>query len=385
MQLSSQKHLFNIPENVTYLNIASLSPSFKAIEEAGINAVLKKNRPYLITGSDFFDPVTELRELFARLIDADHVDRIATIPSVSYGLANVANNITLKKTDEVLIIDEQFPSNYYIWKKLTDRYHAKLKILKAPNTKIRQGKEWNERILEAINEHTALVAMGHVHWSNGTLFDLKAIRKKTHEHNALLVIDGSQSVGAFPFSIKEIQPDALIAAGYKWLFGPYGGALGYYGSYFDHGNPIEENWVNRLGSEDFSRLTTYQSEYKPMAHRYSTGESGSFIYVQMRIAALKQLLEWKPEPIQEYCKKLTQKPVEQLKALGCFIEDDDARSHHMFGVELPQHFNAELLKQTFAENQVYVSFRGRYLRLSCHLFNTEKDFEVLIRCMKSVL
>jgi selenocysteine lyase/cysteine desulfurase len=227
--------------------------------------------------------------------------------------------------------------------------------------------------------------MGQVHWSNGTLFDLKTIREKTSTVDSLLIIDGSQSVGAFPFSVKDIQPDALIVAGYKWLFGPYGGAFGYYGSYFDQGNPIEENWINRLNSEDFAGLTSYQSEYKPMAQRYAVGESGSFIYVQMRIAALKQILAWQPNHIQEYCKELTKEPVAQLRNLGCYIEEDNARSHHMFGVEFPAHLDVEQLKATLKEHQVFVSFRGHYMRISCHLFNTSKDFDVLVNCVASVL
>ncbi len=385
MSLQNQKHLFKIPEDITYLNIASLSPSFHSVEKAGIDAVLKKNTPHLTKVVDFYNPVIELRKLFAELIDANNHERIATIPSVSYGMANVANNISLKSTDEVIIVDEQFPSNYYVWKKLVDLYGANLKVIKAPDTKIHRGKLWNEEILNAINKNTALVAMGNVHWSNGTLFDLKAIREKTNLHNSLLIIDGSQSIGAFPFSIKEIQPDALICAGYKWLFGPYGSAFAYYGPYFDHGNPIEENWLNRKNSEDFTRLTKYESEYKPMANRYSVGESGSFIYVQMRMAALKQLLVWKPSQIQEYCKQLTQPYAKTLRKLGCYIEDDEYRTHHMFGVELPEQVNIELLKQKFSEQNIYVSFRGNYLRLSCHLYNTKNDFDKLVLCIESVL
>jgi len=385
MSLTSQKHLFDIPEDVTYLNTTALSPAFAAIEDAGVRAVLKKSRPYLTTVDDFFNPVIELRELFAELIDAEHVDRVVTIPSVSYGFANVANNIALKPTDEVLIIDEQFPSNYYVWKKLTDQHGATLKIIKAPDIKSNRGQQWNTSILESINENTALVAMGQVHWSNGTLFDLKAIRKKTQEVNSLFVIDGSQSIGAFPFSIQDIQPDALIVAGYKWLFGPYGGAFGYYGSYFDNGNPIEENWINRYNSEDFTGLTSYESEYKPLAQRYAVGESGSFIYVQMRIVALKQLLKWQPDQIQEYCKGITKEAVAQLRALGCYIEEDDARSHHMFGIEFPPNLDVEQLKAKLKKQQIYVSFRGHYMRISCHLFNTEKDFEKLVKCIESAI
>ena len=385
MSLQHQKHLFDIPEEITYLNIAAQSPSFKAIYEAGLEGLKQKNRPYSITISDYFEPVTELKKLFAELVDVDDYNRIATIPAVSYGIATVANNIKLNAGDEIIVIHEQFPSNIYAWQKLADKYNAVIKTIKAPNTDVNRVKQWNESIIDAITDKTAVVAMGNIHWSNGSLFDLKTIRKKTKTHNALLIIDGSQSVGVLPFSVKEIQPDALICAGYKWLFGPYGCAYAYYGAYFDNGVPIEENWSNRLNSENFSGLTNYESQYKPLANRYSVGESGNFIYVRMQIAALKQVIEWSPKKTQEYCKSISADAVKDLRALGCVIEDDNYRSHHLFGIKLPDDLDVTILKSALAEQHIFVSFRGNYIRISCHLFNTSEDFKKLVACMSSVL
>jgi len=385
MSLQHQKHLFDIPEDITYLNIAAQSPSFKAIYEAGLEGLKQKNRPYSITISDYFEPVTELKKLFAELVDVDDYNRIATIPAVSYGIATVANNIKLNAGDEIIVIHEQFPSNIYAWQKLADKYNAVIKTIKAPNTDVNRVKQWNESIIDAITDKTAVVAMGNIHWSNGSLFDLKTIRQKTKTHNALLIIDGSQSVGVLPFSVKEIQPDALICAGYKWLFGPYGCAYAYYGAYFDNGVPIEENWSNRLNSENFSGLTNYESQYKPLANRYSVGESGNFIYVRMQIAALKQVIEWSPKKIQEYCKSISADAVKDLRALGCVIEDDNYRSHHLFGIKLPDDLDVNILKSALAEQHIFVSFRGNYIRISCHLFNTSEDFKKLVACMSSVL
>ena len=385
MDAGQQKQLFDIPEDICYLNTASLSPSFKAIEKAGIEAVLQKSRPYLISSSDFFDPVIELKKRFAKIIEVSDFERIASIPSVSYGIATVANNIKLNVGDTVVLLQEQFPSNYYSWKKLTDKYQANLKIVEAPNTKINRGKLWNKAILDAIDDSTAVVAMGNIHWSSGVLFDLKAIREKTRQHHALLIIDGSQSIGALPFSVKEIQPDALICAGYKWLFGPYGCAYAYYGSYFDNGDPLEENWTNRLDSHKAQDLTQYQSAYKPLANRYVAGESGSFIYVKMQLEALKQVISWTPQAVQDYCKNISSQAVTDLRSLGCYIEDDHYRSHHLFGLKLPETVDAKKFKKALYEKNIFVSFRGDYVRLSCHFFNTEKDFEKFINCLKSVL
>ncbi|MEO8773047.1 MAG: aminotransferase class V-fold PLP-dependent enzyme, partial [Gelidibacter sp.] len=373
MDASQQKQLFDIPENMCYLNTASLSPSFRAVENAGIEAVLRKSRPYLIPPSDFFEPVIELKKSFAHLIDTNEFERIASIPSVSYGIATVTNNIRLNAGDTVVLMQEQFPSNYYSWKKLADKYQAHLKIVSAPETKANRGKLWNDAILEAIDESTAVVAMGHIHWSSGVLFDLKAIRKKTQQHNALLIIDGSQSIGALPFSTKDIQPDALICAGYKWLFGPYGCGYAYFGPYFDHGEPLEENWTNRLDSHKTHDLTEYQAEYKPLANRYDVGESGSFIYVKMQLEALKQVNLWTPQTVQNYCREISEKAVKDLRTLGCYIEDDLYRSHHLFGLRLPEMVDAKKFKKALFEQNIFVSFRGPYVRLSCHFFNTEKD------------
>ena len=178
MKLQNQKHLFSIPEEITYLNIASQSPSFKTVEQAGIEGVLEKSHPFKITGDSYFEPVKKVKQLFAKLIDVDDYNRIANIPSASYGLATVAKNITLKKNDEILLVESQFPSNYYVWEKLAHKFDAKLKIIAMPKSTENRGKIWNESILSAISENTKVIALGNIHWANGTLFDLKSIRKK---------------------------------------------------------------------------------------------------------------------------------------------------------------------------------------------------------------
>jgi len=373
MALTSQEHLFSIAKEVTYLNTASFSPAFKSVEAAGIAAIKRKSQPELRQNSDLFEPTIALRKLFAQLIDEDDYNRVVTMPSVSYGMANVANNVQLKAGEEIIIVEEQFPSNYYIWEHLAKENNAKIITVKQPN----DAKDWNAAILNAITDKTALVTIGHIHWANGILFDLKAIRAKTKIHNALLIIDGSQSIGALPFSIKGIQPDALVCAGYKWLFGPYGCALAYYGPYFDHGKPIEQNWANRLGSENLSGLTQYQSEYKTKANRYAMGESGSFIYVKMQTAALKEILNIDLHAFQNYCASISERNLKVLNTSGFTSEHPDIRAKHLFGIKIPESIDKEHLQHTLKANNIYLSFRGEYMRVSCHLFNTEAHFDKL--------
>lgn len=380
MALQDLKDQFDFPDEVAYLNTAGFSPTFKSVEKAGFDAIKRKSRPDFYKASDLFNPVIELRKLFAKVIDADDYNRVVTIPSVSYGLANVAKNITLQKGDEILLLDEQFPSNVYIWKALANTFHAKIVTVKQPE----DNSDWNTEILNAISDKTALVAMGQIHWTNGVIFNLKVIREKTIQHNALFIIDGSQSIGALPFSIKEIKPDALICAGYKWLFGPYGCAYAYYGDYFDNGKPIEENWSIRLGSEDFSKLTRYQSEYKPLANRYSVGQSGSLIYVQMQTAALNEILKINPEDLQDYCHSISKNALKKLNEIGFYSSPEAIRAKHLFGIKIPKNADIDRLKNKLKIANIIVSFRGEYMRISCHLFNTKEHFEKLVKTITLV-
>jgi len=278
------------------------------------------------------------------------------------------------------LLEEQFPSNVYIWKELADKFDAKIVTVKQPE----HNSDWNTEVLKAISDKTAVVAMGQIHWVNGIQFDLKAIREKTTQHNALLIIDGSQSIGALPFSIKEVQPDALVCAGYKWLFGPYGCAYAYYGEHFDNGKPIEENWSIRLGSENLAGLTKYQSEYKPLAQRYTAGESASFIYVKMQIAALKEILKINPEDLQDYCNSITQDALKKIRDLGFYSDPVHIRAKHLFGIKIPKTVDIDRLKNELKAANINVSFRGEYMRLSCHLFNTKGHFEKLVKTIALV-
>lgn len=378
--MQSQKHLFSLPDSVTYINAAYMAPQLKSVEQVGLQSVLKKGNPTQIKPTDFFTDRQLLKQRFAQLVDAPDWQNCAIIPSVSYGIATVAKNIHLDKDDTVLLIDEQFPSNVYVWKERAKINGAHVELVAPPPTFENRAQLWNEDILNKISPQTKVVAMGQVHWADGTLFDLKAIRKQCDVVGAKLIIDGTQSVGALPFSVQEIQPDALICAGYKWLMGPYSIGMAYYADTLLDGEPLEYNWINRKNSEDFSQLVNYQEAYQPKADKYCVGESSNFILVPMFIAAIEQLLDWGVPNIQNYCNHITTRAITQLQDKGCFIEEDTHRGHHLFGIYLPEHMDIEALKNRFREKGISVGFRGNAIRVAPHLYNTEADFEKLVSC-----
>ncbi|MFT6336705.1 MAG: selenocysteine lyase/cysteine desulfurase [Halioglobus sp.] len=379
--LQNQSHLFSLEEGHTYLNGAYMSPQLKSVEAIGIESLKSKGRPYLISGEDFFSGRKKLRVKFAELVEVSDYNQAAIIPSVSYGIAVVTKNISLEKGAEILVVDEQFPSHIYSWQKLADKYDAVLKTVSSPPVGEGRGKRWNKAILDAMNKKTAVVAMPHVHWADGTLFGLINIRSKATEVGAKLVIDGTQSVGALPFSVKEIQPDALIVGGYKWMLGPYALGMAYFHESFNDGQPLEENWINRKNSEDFSNLTNYQSDYQPGADRFSMGESSNFNLTPMLSRSIEQLLDWGQDNIQSYCKSITDRGIDILRSKGCFVEDEAYRGNHLFGVYLPSHVDKNAIIQRLMDNNIYVSYRGDAIRVSPNVYNSEGEFLKFVDCI----
>jgi selenocysteine lyase/cysteine desulfurase len=378
--LANQKHLFNLSDEVTYLNCATMSAQLKSVEKIGIENLQKKSNPYLIESRHFFEDRKLLKQRFSKLIGCPTPESVVIIPSVSYGIATAVKNIPFKSGDEIILLQEQFPSNYYAWKALEQSHGVKLKVIKAPELTLGRGKRWNEQILEAINSRTKVVAMPNVHWADGTCFDLKAIRNRTNDVGAFLIIDGTQSIGALPFSVSEIKPDALICAGYKWLMGAYGLGMAYFGEKFYEGVPIENNWINHQGSEDFTNLIHYNENFKPMATRFDMGESSNFIHVPMLSEGIRQLNEWTPAAIQEYCRAISETALSSLSDHGYFIEDSNYRAHHLFGIYSLKAKPIKELKSLLSAANIHVSYRGNAIRVSPNVYNLTNDIEKLVSC-----
>jgi selenocysteine lyase/cysteine desulfurase len=380
--MKNQKHLFQLPEGIHYLNCAYMSPLLKSVEEKGIEGMRKKRNPISIKPVDFFTEANHLRTKYGRLINAPAA-QIAIHPAVSYGMNSVINNIPYVKGQHALTISEEFPSCYYSAKRWCQKYGAELRIIARNDDLPQKGRDWNERILGAINRDTAFVVMASVHWMNGTKFDLEAIGNRCREVGARLLIDGSQSVGALAIDVQKYHIDALVCAAYKWLMGPYSTALSFIGEDFNDGIPLEESWMTRSNAERFDQLTKYVEGYKPGATRFDVGQSSNFIAVPMLNEALDQLLEWGIDNIQAYGKVLSAPLIEYFREKNVPVDDEIHRAFHLMGMQLPSHLDGEFLVGELQKRNVFVSLRGSNIRISVNVFNTEEDIAQLIAALES--
>ncbi|HSS66880.1 MAG TPA: aminotransferase class V-fold PLP-dependent enzyme [Gammaproteobacteria bacterium] len=376
--LPSQRHLFDIPDDVAYLNCAYMAPLMRAACDAGERGIHCKRHPWLITSRDFFTESERIRTLFAQLVNADSED-VAIVPSASYGVAAAARNLPLRANQRALVLEEQFPSNVYAWKASCQSAGAELVAVKRP-----VNGDWTAAVLDALDERVAVAALPQCRWTDGALLDLERISAACRESGTALVLDLTQSLGAMPFDVTRIRPDFVVTAGYKWLLGPYSLGFLYVGAGHRHGEPLEHNWIARAGSEDFSALVAYRDDFQPGARRFDMGERANFHLLPMGIAALHQILEWGVDRIAQTLAVRTREIAERAASVGLDCLDERQRAGHFLGLGFPQGIPPGLA-ESLARRGVYVSVRGDTVRVTPHLYNTGEDVDRLLTALEALI
>jgi len=372
--IPNQKDLFSIPAGVNFLNCANMAPQLNAITDAGLESVRQKNTPWKIQSDDWFTNAERLRALAAQLCNASPED-MALIPATSYGIAIAAQNVPVQAGQNIVLLAQEYPSNVYAWWELAQAHALSI-------TTVEKGENgWTETILAAINSRTAVVSVPNCHWTDGSLIDLVQIGEKVRQVGACLIVDASQSLGAYPIDVKAVQPDFMVIVGYKWLIGPYAAGYFYVAPRWQQGKPIENSWLNRKGSEDFARLVDYQPAYKAGARRYDTGEFPNFVLLPMAVAALEQILHWRIAEIQATLGQLTQRLADSAASMGYQVTTADQRVSHMVGIRSPQPFSPTLKDRLTREN-VFVGFRGDSIRVAPYLYNSPEDIDQLLRILQ---
>ncbi len=375
--IPNQRDGFSLPPDVAYLNCAYTAPLMKSAEAAGRRALAQKAAPWELTAGHFFETIHENRRLFAALVGSA-AENVALIPSVSYGVALAVRNLPVAAGQKIVLLQDQFPSNVYAWRRRALETGAALTTVARPG-----NGDWTSALLDVIDRDCAIAALPHCHWTDGTLIDLTAVGARCREVGAAMVVDGTQSLGAMPFAVADIQPDFLITTTHKWLLGPYSFGFCYIAPRWqENGVPLEENWLNREGSEDFARLVDYRSAYQPGALRFDCGEASNFILAPVAAAALRQILDWEVGAIAATLKIRTDAIAARAHAVGLEAAPAAFRAPHLIGLHLSTPPPPDLPNRLAAAG-VYVSVRGSAIRVAPHLYNTEEDIDKLFDALPS--
>ena len=364
-------------EDATYLNLAGQSPMPKVSIRAVQAALEAKKYPHQKPDSTFFEVPNRIRASIAKLIGGK-AEEIALTSGASAGAIAVAYGLAWKPGDEIVTAKGEFPLQYTAWKPMEEREGLKLKIV-APRERFISVDD----LIAAMTPKTRLVSVSMVRYDDGSLLDAPRIAAACREQGALLLLDVSQCCGALPMDVNQLGADFLVCAGYKWLLSPFG--TGFFWVKSEHLNMVRPGpfyWMAVAGSDNFAALNFEDPKPAASAKRWDAPEWAS--YFNFNLAAMDTSVDFVvrmgPELVAAHNRKLIEFMFEHLPKDRCVPASPlDAAQRGPYGCFAARNREktAELYQHLRREN-IVVSLREGNIRVSPHLYNTERDIDRLI-------
>ncbi|KMO28352.1 aminotransferase class V-fold PLP-dependent enzyme [Methylobacterium aquaticum] len=366
--LPCQRHLFEVPDDISYLDAAAWSPLPRSVREAGEAGLLVKSRPWAHPREAVPAQAERARAAAARLIGAA-TDDVAIVGSVSHAMATVAANLAVVPGGRVLRVADEFPSLCYAFDRLARATGLIVEEVSRP-----EDGDWTAALLAAIGRAgappLAIATLTPLHWTDGGLIDLDRLAPAVHAAGAALVIDATQAAGVLPVDVGRWRPDFLAFPTYKWTLGPYALAFLYAAPHRQDGVPIEENTGNRSPASG--------------ARRYDRGELNDPVLLPMAATGLELVLSWDVPAVADRLRRLTDRLAEDLVGLGLAAAAAHLRAPHIVGLRAPGGVPPGLTDR-LRRDGVYASERSGALRLSPHVWADERDVERCVAALRRSL
>ncbi len=364
-------------EDATYLNLAGQSPMPKVSIRAVQAALEAKKYPHQKPDSTFFEVPNRIRASIATLIGGKP-EEIALTSGASAGVAAVAYALTWKPGDEVITAKGEFPLQYTAWKPMEEREGLKLKIV-SPRERFINADD----LIAAITPRTRVVSVSMVRYDDGSLLDAARVADACHKQGALLLLDASQCCGAMPMDVNQLGADFIVSAGYKWLLGPFG--TGFFWAKSEHLAMVRPGpfyWMAVMGSDNFAALNFENPKPSASAKRWDSPEWASYFNFNLTAmdVSVDFVVRMGPELVAAHNKNLIELMFERLPK-DRFVPASplDAARRGPYGcfAARSKEKTAEVYQHLRKEN-VVVSLREGNIRVSPHLYNTERDIDRLI-------
>jgi cysteine desulfurase/selenocysteine lyase len=361
-----------------YLDAASIGPLPRRTVQVLDAFNQRRSRPWELGPADLFDLFTLSRARIARLVNADSSE-IALAPNTSFGLGLAARALPLAPGDVIVASEREFPSNIYPWMRLEDR-GVRLELV--PVTA--EGWPDEARLLERIEDpRVRILAVSLTQFSNGYTVDLDALSRATRRTGTMLVVDAIQAVGQLPVDLARTPVDLLSCGGQKWLLSPWGSGFVYVRrELIERLDPAITGWMAFEGTDDFSRLTTYNPSLRPDARRFElitlpfqdfAGMNASLeLLHEVGIGRIAEHLRGLHAPVLGWARRRGVRVTSPVDHRGsgilCVAPDDPAAVHHA-------------LRQA----GVSCSLREGSLRLSPHCYTNLQDMERVAEVLEASL
>ena len=363
---------FPLDEDLIYLNHAAVSPWPQRCCEVVKRFAEENTRTGAYHYPDWAKQETHLREQLRQLINAQSIDDIALLKNTSEALSVVAHGLSWSQGDNIIISDQEFPSNRMVWESLQSQGVELRQIDLASSTSPEQA------LIDAMDKQTRLLSISSVQYASGLRLDLRQLGHVCRQQNVLFCVDAIQSVGALQTDVEEMQADFVMADGHKWMLGPEGLAF-----FYSRPAAREQLKLHQFGwhmAEDYLNFDNRDWQVAHSARRFECG-SPNMLGIQALSASLSLLLEIGMEVVERQLLDNTRHLFAGLKAtknLSILSNTDEGR---FAGIVLFQHSHipAQQLYPSLMEKGVVCAARGQGVRFSPHFYTHKNKISEAVR------
>jgi selenocysteine lyase/cysteine desulfurase len=365
-------------ETMLYLNHAAISPWPRAASEAARDFAAELAEQGPLQGAQWLRRESELRQVLARLLNADSADDIALLKNTTEGICTVANGIEWQAGDNLVTPDDEFLSNQLAWDALAER-GVQLRKVAARHSEDPEGE-----LLAAMDHRTRVLTISAVSWVDGFRYDLRRLGEVCRASPALLFVDAIQQFGALATDVQACGIDALAAGSHKWQLGPEGMAVFY----------CSPQWREQLRlSQRGWRMLDHPYRFDPpdrepsaSARRFEAGTPNS-LGQAILLASLQLLEQLDPQRAEQRILDNTRLIIEALEAIpGVAIRSDTSPARRSGIVSFcPPGGDVSGLRQSLSRAGIYGAVRGDMLRLSPHYYQGEAQLQALFVALDELM
>jgi len=370
---------FPSAKNFVYLNAANVALMYSGAEKS----ILDWFEDVALNGSNNFDENAEqnvfevLHLAAARLINTSS-ENISAGSSATELLSSLAWAVSPTKDQNVVSTRIVFPSTVYPWQRVANSTGCEVRLANENNNFVNV-----DDIIDLIDQNTKVVCVSHVEFSNGQAFDLDLLSQAAHEHDALFVVDATQSAGVIPIDVKKTPIDVLVAGAYKWLCGPFGAAFMYITS--ELLDKLEPGLVGFRSHENMWDLNASRLEYSKDAKKFefSTMAFGCAIGLARSIDYLNTI---GVKNIFDYNMQLCDILIEGLQSRNAVINSPlDKKNGSSIITAYFDGVDTETIIKSLKAAQIFVSNRAGSIRFSPHLYNNDIDIETTLTELDNII
>ncbi len=373
-EIHHYRSLFPVTERYVYFNHAGVAPISRPVAEAIHQFTQESLEHGFVWGPQWHQEIEQIRTRAAHLIGAG-ASEIAFVKNTSHGISLVAQGLSWKAGDEVVIAEGEFPANVYPWMALESKGVVLKKI------PVQDGELVLATLDSLITHRTRVVSLSSVQYGNGFRLPIEKIGHLCRNRGIYFHLDAIQSLGAFPIEVGLDKVDFLSADAHKWLLGPEGIGIFYARKeLIGELNPTLIGWNSVEHALDFDHI---HFQLKSSAQRFEEGSHCALsiyalgaaidlitkIGIERIAARILYLTDLLAEGLQRRGMILTHclKPEARSGIVTCRLPDD------------PKGVRLHAMERGLFSKNIFVSIRQGNLRFSPHFYNTEEEVNQILK------